>query len=225
MIRNYEQLGIDPRYYKEIGDVYFPGISGRAKKRIVNPLTEQQIDLLENVLETEQLKIMLRICYHAGLRLGELIKISINSFNWDKWKLSTEKMGEVRVFGKGDKEGIALLPSELMKRVAKHIRDNQENYKGIDSRIFSLGANSFQKHLAAAGIKSGITKIKENGDPLEETRVHPHKLRHSYAHNLLIKGVDIRYIKEALRHSSIQSTQIYTQLSTDELRNKLESVN
>ncbi|KKL03871.1 hypothetical protein LCGC14_2621810, partial [marine sediment metagenome] len=51
-----------------------------------------------------------------------------------------------------------------------------------------------------------------------------HKLRHSYGHNLLLKGVDIRYIKEALRHSSIQSTQIYTQLDKEELKDKLNSV-
>jgi len=223
MSRNHKELKIDPYYYKEINDVYLPSITGRKGQKLINPLAEEQILLLETAMETEQLKIMVLICYHAGLRLGELIKIKVNSFNWDLWKKKLESMGEVKVFGKGDKEGIALLPAVLMKRISQFIRSNPDQYKGIDSRLFSIGASSFQKYLHAAGLKSKITQIKEDGSILEETRVHPHKLRHSYAHNLLIKGVDIRYIKEALRHSSIQSTQIYTRLSTKELKEKLES--
>ena len=225
-MRNHQELNIDDYYYKEIGDVYYPGITGRTKQRLINPLTEEQINILENTLETEELKIMIQINYQAGLRLGELIKIQVNSFNWDVWKQNPEKMGEVRVFGKGDKEGIALIHVPLMKRIANFINSNSDNYKGIDSRLFSMGASSYQKHLHKAGLKSNITKLKEDKSVLDETRVHPHKLRHSFAHNLLVvKGVDIRYIKEAIRHSTIQSTQIYTQLSTQELRDKLESVN
>lgn len=224
MLRNSQELGIDAQYYKEIADVYFPGMTGRRKQRLINPLSEAQIDLLEKTLETEQLKIMLLLCYHAGLRLGELMKIRINSFNWVAWKGAPEKMGELRVFGKGDKEGIALVPNELMKRIGNFINGHTSQYKGIDSRLFNIGPSSFQKYLHRAGLKSGITQIKEDGKILEETRVHPHKLRHSYGHNLIIKGVDIRFIKEALRHASIQSTQIYTKLSTKELMEKLESI-
>lgn len=224
MLRNHAELGIDPHYYKEISDVYFPGMSGRKKSRLVNPLSLEEIKLLEATLETEELKLMLLVAYNAGLRLGELIKIRINSFNWGIWKMNPEKMGEVRVFGKGDKEGIALVPRDLMKRLAAFINSNTSSFKGVDSKLFNLGPSSFQKHLATAGLRSGITQKKADGSIIEETRVHPHKLRHSYAHSLLKKDVDIRYIKEALRHSSIQSTQIYTQLSTKELAEKLESV-
>lgn len=224
MLRNSQELKIGPEYYKEISDVFFPGMTGRTKQRLINPLTEDQITVLEKTLETEQLKLMLLISYHAGLRLGELMKLRINSFNWAIWKQHPEQMGEVRVFGKGDKEGIALMPTELMKRLGNFINSNTSSYRGIDSRLFSIGPSSFQKHLHQAGLKSGITQTREDGSIIEETRIHPHKLRHSYAHSLLIKGVDIRYIKEAMRHSSISSTQIYTKLSTKELREKLESV-
>lgn len=225
MLRNHQELQIDPYYYKEIGDVFLPQITGRKKSKLINPLSEEEIMLLEAAMETEQLKIMLMVCYQAGLRLGELIKIRLNSFNWDLWKKDPESMGEVKVFGKGDKEGIALLPVPLMKRISAFVRSNTENYKGIDSRLFSIGASSFQKYLHAAGLKSKITQLKGDGSILEETSVHPHKLRHSYAHNLMMKGVDIIFIKEALRHSSIQSTQIYTQLNTKKLKEKLQAVN
>jgi site-specific recombinase XerD len=225
MIRNHKELEIDSYYYKEINDVFLPKITGRQTQKLINPLTKDQIDLLEKTFDSEQLKIMLLTCYHAGLRLQELINIKVNSFNWNHWKKNTAGMGEVKVFGKGHKEGIALLPSPLMVRISKFIRVSSDNYKGVDSKLFFIGASSFQKQLHAAGLKSGITQKNEDGKIIEETRVHPHKLRHSYAHNLLINGVDIRYIKEALRHSSIQSTQIYTKLNTQELKEKRQSVN
>ncbi len=225
LLINSNELEIDPYYYKEINDVFLPKITGRSKTRLINPLSEEEINILEKALPTEQLKIMLLTTYYAGLRLGEMIKIRVNSFNWEVWKIDTEKMGEVRVFGKGDKEGIAILPSFIMARISKYIRSEAEKYRALDSRLFNIGPRSFQRYLQLAGLKCGITKTNEKKEIIPETSVHPHKLRHSYAHNLLMKGVDIRYIKDALRHSSIQSTQIYTQLSKEELKDKLGSVN
>ena len=224
MLVNSNELKIDPYYYKEINDVMLPKITGRSSKKLINTLSFEEINLLEKTLSTEELKIMLLLSYYAGLRLGELLKIRVNSFNWEIWKVNTEKMGEVRVFGKGDKEGIAIIPHFIMARITKYIRSNSDKYKSLDSRLFMMGQRSFQKYLQQAGIDSGITKTNEHKEVIPETSVHPHKLRHSYAHNLLIKGVDIRYIKEALRHSSIQSTQIYTQLDKEELKDKLGSV-
>lgn len=224
MIMNSKELGIDSYYYKEINDVVLPKITGRTSKRLVKTLAHDQIDLLEKHLPTEELKIMLLTNYYGGLRLGELIKIKVNSFNWSSWKNNIESMGEVKVFGKGDKEGIAILPAFLMTRISKFIRSKVDRFKTLDSNLFGIGSRSYQNHLSSAGIKAGITQRNPNGDLLEDTRVHPHKLRHSYAHNLLINGTDIRYIKEALRHSSIQSTQIYTSLSKDELKSKLGSI-
>lgn len=224
MLMNSEELKIDPYYYKEINDVILPKITGRTSERLVKTLTEKQIWLLEKTLDTEELKIMLLTTYYAGLRLGELMKIKINSFNWPSWKKDLKAMGEVKVFGKGDKEGIAILPAFIMVRISKFIRDKADRFLSVDAKLFCIGSSSFQKHLNKAGILSGITQRKPNGEFIEETRVHPHKLRHSYAHNLLIKGTDIMFIKEALRHSSIQSTQIYTQLNKEELKKAIGSV-
>lgn len=224
MLRNHQELGLDTQYHQEISDVYFPGMTGRKQQRLVDPLSEEEIFQIEQALDGEHLKLMHLVTYYGGLRLGEMTKLRLNSFNWTTWKQTPEKMGEVRVFGKGDKEGIAILPAHLMKRIANFINANSIRYKGIDSKLFQLGASSFQKHLNKAGLKTGITKIKEDGSIQEETRVHPHRLRHSRAHHLLLKGMDIRYIKDVLRHSSIQSTQIYTKLSTQEIKDKLQAL-
>ncbi len=226
LLVNYNSLNISDEYFKEISQVELPKLTGRTKKKLVNPLMHEQIFLLEKHLETEQLKIQLLLSYFCALRLGELLKIEILSFNWDEWKKDMSQIGECKVYGKGDKEGLALVPSFLMKRITNFIKN--KNFLSIKSKIFIKektgrgNAITWQRRLGEAGIKSGITKLDELGKPIPGTKVHPHRLRHSFANHLLKdKKLDIRYIQEALRHSSIQSTQIYTKVDKEELKKQL----
>jgi len=138
-------------------------------------------------------------------------------------------MGECRVYGKGDKEGIALVPAALMKRVAIFIKNKP--FSSLDSRLFVRGngdinlknkSRTWQKKLSEAGIKAGITKKDEKGKIIKDTAVHPHRLRHSYASYLLNeRGLNLREVQEILRHSSIQSTQIYTHINKEHLKERL----
>ena len=227
---NYKELDISIDQRLDVSEVELPKLSGRPKQRIIKPMPHEQISLLEQHLYGENLKLMLLISYYCGLRLGELLKIKILSFNWESWKKDPEKMGECRVLGKGDKEGVALVPSSIMKRVAKFIKNKR--YSSLDSYVFidAKGKTNFknkgriwQQRLLQAGIDSGITKLDENKKPIKETIVHPHRLRHSYATYLLnVKGLDMREVQEILRHSSIQSTQIYIHIDKEHLKKKLE---
>lgn len=219
LLVNYKALSIDDYYYKEINEVELPTISGRTQSKLPKTLSHEQVIRVAKQLPTEKLKLMILLSYYGALRLGELLKISVNAFNWEAWKKDPSVMGEIKVFGKGDKEGLCVIPGDLMMRVARYIRSN--SFKSIESPIFNVGKRSWQTYLLNAGIKAKITTINENGKKINT--VHPHRLRHSYAHHLLINGVDIRYIKEALRHSSIQSTQIYTQLDKEELKKGISS--
>lgn len=231
LINNRESLGLSESYYRSIVEVELPKISGRKKQRLINPLSADKIPLLESKLESEKLKIMLLLTYYGALRLGELYKLSINSFNWDDWKTDPEKMGEVRVFGKGDKEGICVIPGFLMKRIAKFIRSSAEYHgKPVTTKLFmnresadiKSAGSWWQKKLRQAGIDSGITIIDPEGKPLKDTIVHPHRLRHSFATFVLKeKKKDIRIVQEVLRHSSISSTQIYTHIDKDHLKSEL----
>jgi site-specific recombinase XerD len=167
---------------------------------------------------------MFLISYNSGLRLQELLRIRINSFNWDKIKENNEEMGEIIVLGKGNKEGIALLPNWLMRRVGAYIRQNL-NTKPKDFLLFPMSGRSWELHLKNAGIKAGITKMGENGQYIQSTKVHPHKLRHQLGHDLVKEGKHIRVIQEALRHENISSTQRYTQISKEELKEAMKSRN
>lgn len=227
---NHEEFGISQDLRNKIAAVELPKLTGKAKRRIIIPIPHSQIPLLENVLKTEADKLKLLLSYFCGLRLGELLKIRILSFNWDSWKIDPSKLGECRVFGKGDKEGIALVPSEIMKRVASFIRAN--SFESINSFIFVPPgkpynfrnmAREWESKLSEAGVEAGITQKTPEGVKIKETTVHPHRLRHSYASHLLnVVGLDIREVQELLRHSDISSTQIYTHIDKQQLKDKLE---
>lgn len=226
---NHKELGLSSILREDIMEVELPKLTGRTKKRLIKPIPHNEIFLIEKHLDTESLKIQLLLSYFCGLRLGELLKIDIMSFDWKDWKTDTSQMGECRVYGKGDKEGIALVPSHLMKRIARLIRS--KSFKSVDNKLFVKGINvnvdnrarTWQIKLRKAGIDSGVTQIDSKGDPIHGTVVHPHRLRHSFANYLLNdKGLNLREVQEALRHSSIKSTQIYTQINKEELKKKLK---
>ena len=229
LIVNHKELGISKDHKVEIMETELPKLTGRVKHREVKPIQHEHISVLERFLDNEKEKLQLLLSYYCALRLGELIKIKILSFDWEKWKKDTSKMGECWVFGKGDREGLALIPSSIMKRISVFIKNKK--FSSLDSYIFISNngninlknrSRSWQMKLRQAGIKSRITKLDEKGKPIHDTVVHPHRLRHSYASYLRnIKKMDIMDIKEIVRHASISSTQIYVHIDRERLKEEL----
>ena len=234
LMRNRNELKINPDYYTEIMEAELPQWTGRTKRKLVNPIPHEQIFLLEKALENEKYRLMLLLSYYGALRLGELMKINILSFNWSEWKKDPSKIGECKVYGKGGKEGIALIKPELMKRVARYIRSSEFKPTDIQGYLFIKNSDKidtsnrsrvWQRKLSEAGIKAGITQLDSKGNAISGTKVYPHRLRHSYASHLLKDlKLNIRYVQEYLRHSSIVSTQIYTYINKEELKKKLEKI-
>ena len=228
---NYKGLGFTIDQRLDASEVELPKITGREKKREIIPLKLEEIKLLEKNLETEKLKLQLLCSYYGALRVGEMLKIRVISFNWEDWKKDMSKMGECRVLGKGDKEGVALFPKDLMIRIAKYIKS--QNNLDVNSTIFiksyknhrsiKSGATTWQKKLKEAGIKAELTKFTGEGKIIPETSVHPHRLRHSFASYLVNeKKMDIRKVQTLLRHSSITSTEIYVHIDRDKLKEELD---
>lgn len=226
---NYRELAFDQSVKLQISEVELPTLTGRKKKRIPRQIPHEQILLIEDKLKSEGCKIQLQLSYFCGLRCGELVKIRINSFNWTAWGEDQTKKGECRVYGKGDKEGIAIVPSKLMIRISKFI--HTQDFFSVESPLFgdpratkhSLGSiqRIWQKNLAQASIDAGVTQFSPGGKMIPRTAVHPHLLRHSYGTYLILKGVDVSKVKELLRHSDIQSTQIYLHISKEHLKEEL----
>ena len=234
LIVNYKELGFSQESRGDVAEVELPKLTGRTKQRLIKTIPHEYIPLIERALDEEKEKLQLLLSYYCALRLGELLKITIMSFDWNKWKKDITKMGECRVYGKGDKEGIALVPSVLMKRIASFVRSKK--FSSLDSRIFTRGnerltaeqlknrGRTWQIKLRNAGVKSGVTKSDNEGKIIESTAIHPHLLRHSYASYLLnVKGLNLKEVQEVLRHVSVQSTQIYTHVNKEALKDKLEA--
>jgi len=232
LIVNSDELGISPELKIKISEVELPGLSGRAKQRVIRPIPHEKIFLIETFLETEKEKLQLLLSYFCGLRLGELLKIMIVSFDWEKWKLNPEDMGECLVLGKGDKEGVAFVPAEVMVRVASFIHN--QDFPSVQSHLFREPnkeynfnnlARQWQLRLSKAAVAASITLPDGKGGFVKETVVHPHRLRHSYASYLKNEmGLDIIEIQELLRHSDISSTQIYTHIEKEGLKKKLSGL-
>lgn len=229
LLVNAKEFGLDKG---SISEVELPKLSGRRKVRLIRPLLPESITKIEAELPEEKEKLMLLLSYYCALRLGELLKIRVLSFNWQEWKVNVQRMGECRVFGKGDKEGIALVPAWLMKRLASYVRSQPsltlESYLFLPSNKKKLSlknqSRSWQLKLLSASVRCGVTQKNAEGKVIKETAVHPHLLRHSYATYLLNeKHLDIREVQEVLRHSSIQSTQIYTHINKEKLKDRLSS--
>ncbi len=174
----------------------------KKEKRIPTVLSKQEVKKLFETLDSEKSKLMARMLYACGFRVSELVNLKVNDLEFE------EKTGRIKQ-GKGKKDRSFNIPeflfneiklqSEAQSRISKEYLFTGPNGK--------LSSRNIQKIISSAAYRAGIQK-----------EVHPHTLRHSFATHLLENGVDIRKIQELLGHSDLSTTQIYTHISTEELK-------
>lgn len=151
---------------------------------------------------------ILEILYGCGLRVTELINLKISNINF--------KEKYIKVEGKGDK--IRLVPladytAEIIKKYMNSVRVfGKINKKYEDILILNSRGASMSRVMVFIIIKDLVLKAGIN------KKISPHTFRHSFATHLLQNGADLRFIQEMLGHSSITTTEIYTHLETEELR-------
>jgi len=116
-----------------------------------------------------------------------------------------ERIGIVRK-GKGKKDRLIVLPEKLTQELENYIKNHSDNIY-LFSKEKPLTTRNIQKIIKRTAQKAGIQK-----------KVTPHVLRHSYATHLLESGTDIRIIQTLLGHENLNTTQIYTHVSTEELK-------
>jgi integrase/recombinase XerD len=152
-------------------------------------------------------RAMLEIAYGAGLRVSEWISIGVRDV------LFEEKL--VRVFGKGSKERLVPIGRSAIGAVATYVRELRPRLeKGAGKGVLFLNARGeplsrmgawkiLRRHVERAGIEKSVS---------------PHTLRHSFATHLLEGGADLRAVQEMLGHADISTTQIYTHVDREYLR-------
>jgi integrase/recombinase XerD len=147
-------------------------------------------------------KLILALLYSSGLRVSELVSLRIDSVDLHE--------RTIRIRGKGEKDRIVLFDDNTKALIENYLsqRDDDSEYLFINRNYKHLTPRYVQMMIKDYARVAGIKK-----------KVTPHILRHSFATHLLKNGVDIRAIQQLLGHSNLSTTQIYTSVDMNTLKN------
>lgn len=184
----------------------------RTSKKILEILDiEEVMGFLDSIPESTPSDLrdraMFEILYGCGLRVSELTGLRISSIDFDQKLL--------RFIGKGDKERIVPLGDVALLFLNKYIdsargkieKEKKTDYLFLNMRGGRLSRQGLWKILKKYALRSGIEK-----------NLYPHIFRHSFATHLLQRGADLRTVQKLLGHSSISTTEIYTNLTKEYLK-------
>lgn len=189
----------------------------KLERKLPRVLTVEEVDSLLAAPKPTSLsglrdKAMLEVLYATGVRVSELISLNLTDLNLD--------MGYLKCFGKGSKERIVPLGSLAKEALQVYLERGRPFLleKGASISIFlnrqgnPLTRQGFWKIIKKYTKEAGIGK-----------KITPHTLRHSFATHLLENGADLRSVQEMLGHVDISTTQIYTHLTKNKLKEIYDS--
>ena len=186
----------------------------KQNKMLPNYLFEDEIENILRGIKIEtpagyRNRIILELLWVSGMRISELSGLNYENLNLEQ--------NEIRVFGKGSKERIVLIPDKTKQGLINYIENVSDlickKDKTPSSPLF-INYNGYR--LQNQSIRKALKKTL---DSIHFTKyVTPHVFRHSFATHLLENGADLRVVQELLGHSSIKNTQIYTHVSLEHLK-------
>jgi integrase/recombinase XerD len=178
----------------------------KVPRKDVDILNQAEISgFLENIACSTYLELrdraMFELLYSCGMRVSEIINLRLNDINTEE--------GLIRFIGKGSKERITPIGETAKNFLIRYLdssrsnieRETKNDYVFLNSRGNGISRQGFWKILKKYAKKQNIDK-----------NLYPHIFRHSFATHLLEEGADLRIVQELLGHSSISTTEIYTNL-------------
>ena len=194
----------------------FETITGpKLPQRLPRYLTVQEMEQLLSVPDHSnplglRNAAILEVLYGAGLRVSELTNLNLSNVNLT--------IGELRVWGKGAKERVALIGQAARQALVGYIDTGRPQlaarHKGRATSALFL--NRWGQRLSNRGVQLVLDQVARAAGL--EKRVTPHILRHSFATHLLDGGADLRVVQELLGHADLAATQIYTHVSQSAAR-------
>ncbi len=185
----------------------------RIGRPLPKSLTEEEVESLLNAPDTatavgQRDRAMLEVLYATGLRVSELVGLQLAQVNL--------RQGVLRVIGKGNKERLVPLGEEASDWVEKFIRQGRaELLQGPPADVLfpsrrgrMMARQTFWHAIKRHAVRAGISKT-----------LSPHVVRHAFATHLLNHGADLRVVQMLLGHSDISTTQIYTHVARERLKN------
>ena len=176
-------------------------------------LSEEDVELLIQTPDTSSPiglrdRAMLELLYACGLRVSELINLDLLSLN--------TRQGIVRVMGKGEKERLVPLGEEALNWLNKYLeegrdllckKDTRDSALFLSKRGTSMTRQTFWYRIKGYAIQAGVDRT-----------LSPHTLRHAFATHLLNHGADLRTVQLLLGHTSLSTTQIYTEVARHRMK-------
>jgi len=186
-------------------------------KKLPHFLSINEVDVLletpdrSTVMGLRDMAIM-ETLYSTGIRVSELVGLDEGNIDFFA--------GMIKVQGKGKKERLVPIGSHAIKAINEYLDSRSKSKKEEEekvSRSEPLFLNKFGGRLTARSVARSLNKyLKMSGVNLLTS---PHTFRHSFATHLLDKGADLRSVQEMLGHSSLSTTQVYTHITTERLKN------
>lgn len=192
-------------------------IAPKLNKVLPNILGQKQADQLltqaaiyEVEEESQEVRIrdyaILEVLYSTGIRVSELVGLDVEDINFSNLTL--------KVLGKGKKERFVPFGIPAREAIDKYLKDSRNSFNDKNSQALFLGLRG--KRLNVRQVRRILNKAMDQIENSKE--VSPHDLRHSAATHMLEAGADLRIVQELLGHSSLATTQKYTHVTIERLR-------
>jgi integrase/recombinase XerC len=153
-------------------------------------------------------KAMLEVLYSSGIRVSELVDLEMGDLDLQE--------GVLRVRGKGRKDRLTPIGSQAIKALQRYFELRSVDTKSQGTAAHRVFLNKHGQALSTRSVRRKLDKYLQSAglDP----GISPHTLRHSFATHLLNNGADLRSVQELLGHQSLSTTQIYTHLTTQRIK-------
>ncbi len=186
--------------------------SPKLERKLPKVLTVHEVDRLLNRPDTSNAtgirdKAMLEVLYATGIRVSELINLNLGDLDFEE--------GFVRCMGKGSKERVVPMGEIAMNSLKQYFSKGRPKLVS-NPRERAVFLNHHGRRLTRQGFWKIVKKYAAQLKIRKE--ITPHTLRHSFATHLLENGADIRSVQEMLGHADISTTQIYTHITKDRLK-------
>jgi integrase/recombinase XerC len=182
--------------------------SPKIPKRLPDYLDPHEVEALlaapdAAVPQGQRDRAIMEVLYASGLRVSELVSLNLSNVDL--------RRGQLRVWGKGAKERLALLGEPACRALRRYIRDGRPQFIKENKATNALFLNRLGTRLSTRSVSNILDKYTKLAGL--KRRVTPHIMRHTFATHLLDGGADLRTVQELLGHADLSSTQIYTHVS------------